>query len=148
MTQQLTLEHVRGEGLVSLWPRLQSELEKHEDLWLVAETPESIWAQLVAGALQLWVFLDKSRSITMSLMTHIEQREDDRVMKIVWAVGVDARSAALTIESFERAALSLGCSRLEIWGRAGWARLLRDFGYREMARVVGRDLDGLSERLH
>ncbi len=143
VVKQLQLERVTPGALHVLWPNVRGALIDHPELWTTQETPEDLFKQLLLGELQLWVFLDEG-NIKMYLMTHIDMRPTGMVMKLVWAVGVAAERAAATVEAFERVALTCGCKRLEVWGRAGWARLLRKYGYREVQRIVGRNLDTVS----
>lgn len=145
--ERFLLEKVPGAYIREAWPKVEAALLACPETWAPMDTLEAIEDELHRGERQLWFVLDHNRTIKLILMTRLVFYPAGPVLRIVWGTGEDSRIAATGIDIMERVAKQVGALRLEIVGRPGWERVFRDYGYRELYRVIGKDLlDSPSDR--
>jgi hypothetical protein len=130
----------------AVWGKVVEDLLKFPETWQETETVDSIYASLQAGQLQLWCLTTEMQTLQMVLMTRINQEARGLVWQIVWAVGHNPQLSVLSIAAMEDVARAHGCYRLEVVGRKGWERVLRDSGYRWGYQVIVKDLDQMGGR--
>lgn len=91
-----------------------------------AHTPDSIYADLLGGRMQLWTY--QKGYIRAVVTTGIRGRE----CYIVTAGGDSMREWIDSFPIIERWAIMEGCDALVIHGRKGWSKLLK-------FKIVGKD---------
>jgi hypothetical protein len=94
------------------------------------------------GTTQVWAAQCKhSKEILMVCLTEGMNLNGKPVLVIRWLGG---RHPDLWLENLaliERWAATQGFHKIEVWGRAGWNRVLRPQGYREVYRVLEKLVD-------
>lgn len=146
MIEQLTIEMVPTENLPLVWPSFQVMLEETPELWMTYNTADSILESLLMGHLQLWSLLDQERRIKMVVLTRVGEHATGRTLHILWGKGTDIRRILPCVQGLEALARKIECTRLEIMGRDGWLRLLKEYGYEKSYIVIAKDLTALAPR--
>lgn len=134
------LEKVAIPAVPFFWERLEAALLASEDFEKTLLLPENIQEDLSSGMVQLWVLLNEFREIQLVGLTRVEHYPRGAVVRIIWLHGHGARDYLAAISGLEEIARRAGITRLEIAGRPAWGRLMKDFGYGEIYRVIGKDL--------
>lgn len=99
-----------------------------------------LYSDIVGERKRLWVVAegDKVRGFGV---THVYDDELRRVMAIEYAGGKDvAGQYSIVVEKLEEYAKDMGCQTVEIYGRRGWERALKNDGYAEKAIVLEKDI--------
>lgn len=102
------------------------------------ETVESYKARCLDRSAQLWVICDPE--VCGAAITEIYETPKGLTcgVPVVAAASFDLIEPLFSfIESWARAE---GCTRMEGYGRFGWVRALKPFGWRPQAAVIEKDL--------
>ena len=132
--------------LPMVWPMLEFDVVSEQKAWDDSATVEGVREDLARGALQLWVLLDQDERVRMTVMTRVTLADRGRLMSLVWAHGKEVLELSHYLDALEQAARDIGCFRLEIRGRRGWERVLREQGYDWKYQVVAKDLASIGKR--
>jgi hypothetical protein len=75
------------------------------------------------------------------------QYEDKKALRIAAASGslTDVGQGAFFI--FDKLARELACDFIEVFGRRGWAKQLKQYGYTEQYTVVTKQVEVIDERI-
>lgn len=84
---------------------------------------------LVAKHMQLWVAVTKKNIIKACAVTEIVDYPAKRVLFIVFAAGIEMHEWIKNIEVLQNFAAYHDCEAVEIYGRPGWEKVLKDYGY-------------------
>lgn len=84
---------------------------------------------LIAKHMQLWVAADKKNNIKACAVTEIVDYPAKRVLLIVFAAGIGLEEWIHHIEVLQNFAAYHDCEAVEIYGRAGWEKVLKKYGY-------------------
>lgn len=96
---------------------------------------EDIYKSLKTRNNQLWLIL-RSGEILTAVITEITIYPKKKVLNIAYLAGLDFRSWHDGLEILKDFARSHGCSSIEIRGRRGWERLLKDFRVLNVTQVL------------
>ena len=101
---------------------------------------EHIQAQLREGFMQLWSIQDtrQGNKPICFIVSHIVQVEGFRTLIIRWCGGERIEEWLEEITTMEKWATNQNCHKVEIWGRPGWIRAMRRFGYEPEFYVVSK----------
>lgn len=134
---------VDAEHLDAVWPEagplLARALRYNRCLDL-----DDVLAFVRSGAMDLLVVLDGDGAVVAALATEIVDYPKLRSLRIVLAGGNDNRLLEWRDpmhDLIEAGARQAGCSVLEIVGRQGWLRRLKDKGYTETFVTVQKSLE-------
>lgn len=111
------------------WQRIRPHLERLcERQELHGMTVESLARDIASGSLRCWILGD----FQAVFLTKLYQQAAGKIMcALSWAAGEDVtdkqREVLGRIEEYAR---DNGARGLEIMGRRGWERVVRDWGYR------------------
>lgn len=94
-------------------------------------------ADILGGNAYLWVATDVN-AILAAAVTKVTQEDDARLCTIVACGGRDMERWGSLIEGIEKYARAEGCGAIEICGRPGWARRLREYRMRKI--VIRKEL--------
>jgi hypothetical protein len=121
----LALEGVPAAALPRLWPRARPFIERALDEGGGHLAAEDVFAALRRREMQLWV-LRAGEGLVGALVTEIVRWPRRAVCRLVLAGAEDGwREEWLPLRGFlECWARAEGCASIEIYGRAGWARLV------------------------
>lgn len=102
-------------------------------------TVEDILKCCVEGDMQLWVVC-KDKDLLAVIVTEIAQLPRKRVFIFRFCGGEKLGEWVKVMDNFLNWARSQGCDQAEIYGRKGWGRIYRDYGYEEIASCFHRSL--------
>ena len=83
---------------------------------------------------------------SIAILTVI-QYEDKKALRIAAASGSLSDVGNQPFHIFEKLAIDLSCDFVEIFGRRGWARQLKEYGYTEQYTVVTKKVEVAHERI-
>ena len=94
-------------------------------------------ANLRLGQYLLWLIVDGQNPMG-ALVTSLASANGVKLCTIITCGGTGMSDWLHLIDKIENWARSEGCSRMSIWGRSGWSRVLTE--YRQKAVVLEKDL--------
>lgn len=82
------------------------------------------------GTYVLWVVMDDEDRIVSAFTTRLIVYPQRKALSLDWVGGTQMRDwSDQMIETVTRYALELGCEHLEGYGRKGWGRYLKKYGF-------------------
>ena len=103
---------------------------------------EDFFESLMNQELQLWVALEENELLAC-MVTRIVSYPQKRLLRIIFIGGKDMDKWLENLPIVENFALTNGCTSLEIWGRKGWLKILKDWEC--TYHIITKDLTG---RMH
>lgn len=145
-TQQQSIEHspttlsvsysaVTSEHIDGVWPVVAPLIEKSLVYFDNRVDIDDIYNSLKARNNQLWLVIRDGEILT-AVVTEITIYPKKKVLNIAYLAGRDFRSWQDGIDILKDFAKSLGCSSIEIRGRRGWEKLLKDFRVLNVTQVL------------
>lgn len=113
-------------------PHIESALAQGSDL-----TARDIFAQLAQGNWQLWA-MERDGRVIGAVVTHLAVRPLRTVLQLLYVGGNNMDSWLSHLGVIEAWGKAEGAARVEVVGRKGWRRVLRD--YRMTQVVLVKDL--------
>lgn len=98
---------------------------------------DDVEADVLASNAYLWLAIDND-AILAAAVTKVTNEPLGRLCTIVACGGYDWDRFGRLIEGLEKYAKSEGCTAMEICGRPGWSRRLKD--YRTVKIVIRKEL--------
>ena len=115
-----------------IWPSVKDLIEAALDRSGLFGINDA-YCHVVNGTWQLWVVHEKRNDqwsgaqIECVVLTEIIDYPKDKVLRVTMATGSDRTKWVDRIEVIEGWAKSLGCERIQVLGRPGWERVLKDY---------------------
>lgn len=117
-------------------PYVQVALDRTEGEMSVKD----VYNSLLNQDMQLWVLID-GPTVIGALVTQILDFPNVKACRYVTMGGDVHGDFEAVTDLIEEWALSHGCQRMEIVGRPGWARALKDFGYHQAYSYVTKQIE-------
>ncbi len=125
--------------LLAVWPRVAPELERALAYSDGENSIEDVLDRLMDARMQLWVARSGIDQLGFGV-TEIDSYGQFTVCRIVLLVGEDFDLWVGVITGLERWALEQGCTALEWWGRPGFEKPMRQYGYTKRYVVMRKRL--------
>ncbi len=109
-----------------VWETIEEYIQGAIDHSQGEATLADYYEHLSTGDMQLWLAVDKS-NILACMVTQIAPYPSKRVLRIIAIGGVEMERWIQFLPDVEHWALNMGCTSLEVWGRKGWLKILRDW---------------------
>ena len=109
-----------------VWETIEEYIQGAIDHSQGEATLEDYYEHLSTGNMQLWLAVDKE-NILACMVTQIAPYPSKRVLRIIAIGGVEMERWIQFLPDVEHWALNMGCTSLEVWGRKGWLKILRDW---------------------
>lgn len=122
----LWLLGVPAEAVARLWPRVETLVRRglaHADGRYAAD---DVLRALLARDMQLWLAAGE-RGIEAICVTEILRYPRQRRCNLFLCAGAGMRRWVRLLEPIERWARAQGCAAVELQGRPGWTRILKDY---------------------
>ena len=117
---------VPADNASSVWEEVYPLLEKAQ-VYAAGELDTQDFFDMVKnGDMQLWIAEDDDGIFAM-MLTEFVRYPRKKVMRIVSIGGKGMNRWMKYFPALEAAALSVGCTGFEIFGRKGWLRILKDW---------------------
>lgn len=139
MGKALMLAPIAAENIPAFLPSLIAILTKAPNTWEDYSTPEGIARSVLRGGYRLWVGFE-GREPKLFVLTSVVKYDEIDVAYVEWAGGEMVKEFLPFLTFIEEWAMQNGCSRLEIKGRVGWAKLLASQGYHQSHVVLSKNL--------
>ena len=96
-------------------------------------TSYGLFIQCLAAQAQCWISEDAYGSIKGVAITRYEEQEGTKFLAVVAATAPEifAKHGDEVLATFEDFAKSTDCEKMVIYGRKGWVRALKQYGYEE-----------------
>jgi hypothetical protein len=135
----VALEPIIGPLVPTAWRFAEPWVHRACEEGALVETPASYKERCVEESAQLWLIRD-GLQIVGACITEVYETPKG----LTCAVPVVASESFEHIEPLfafvEEWARSEGCVRMEGYGRFGWVRALKQFGWRPLAAVIEKDI--------
>jgi hypothetical protein len=102
-------------------------------------TVDDIYQKLTSAQMQLWVVYHNHKLCAFCI-TQIFIYPTEKRLGILFASGRDVYEWIHLNEIIKDFATTKGCSAVEIYGRPGWEKILRPFGYEKIHTVLKVEL--------
>lgn len=123
-----------------VWPLCEGMIEKAVDYANGRVTTRGIYDRLLDRDLQLWCVI-RDDEILAACITKVSRFPAVKSCCIMYAGGTELDSwMSRILDTVETWAKELECDVLEVNGRRGWVRKLKDQGFREISVTVEKRL--------
>ena len=112
--------------VASIWEEVYQLLEKAQVYAAGELDTQDYFDMIESGDMQLWIAEDDGGIFAM-MLTEFIQYPRKKVMRIVSIGGRGMNRWMKYFPALEAAALSVGCTGFEVFGRKGWLRVLKDW---------------------
>ena len=137
---EYTTQPVRAELVPAIWPSILPLIEKGVDASRGDRIAEDYFAVCANGSAQLWL-IGRDGAVIGILIAEVVTYPRRRVALVDLLAGEDLMGWLPLINTrVERWAELMGCSAVQAGGRKGFERQSRGLGYREIGRVVEKEL--------
>lgn len=137
--EELALQQVTPAELPALWPVAEEILMRAPEHWSDHFTLTDIQRLLCQDKLQLWLAADEG-GYCLAALTELAVYPAKKTARIVWVGGEQLPKLLQCLGFVELWAKREGCETMEILGRRGWQRLLRQYQYEYRAVYLEKDL--------
>lgn len=137
----MDVQRIHGDTLARRWGEIVPFVEEALMHGGGSVTSYGLFIQCLGATAQCWVTEDEYGDITGVAITRFEQLESTKILAIVtttctdWFIG-----GPEVLEMFETFAKEHDCKKVNVYGRKGWARALRNFGYYEPYTVLTKEV--------
>lgn len=125
---------------VAMWPDISHFADDALEFAFDGMKAEDVLSWIVSGRLVL-VVLTRDQEIIASMTLEIVERDHEKICHCLTFAGDDLESwIDQWLDIWETIARELGCQKITIKGREGWARYARRLGFQHMYTSMFRDL--------
>jgi hypothetical protein len=104
----------------------------------IRDTAETFRGLCADGSAQLWLVIDGG--VAGAILTEIYDTTKGKTCAVPVVASVSFEHIEPLFEFIEAWARAEGCVRMEGFGRFGWVRALKQFGWRPLAAVIEKDI--------
>ena len=124
-----------GEELADRWGEIKPQVDKALVHGCGDLTSHGLFLQCLGGAAQCW------EAETGFVMTRYEELQGKKRLAITTATSSDWFSEGpKALEFLEQFGRASGCTRVIVYGRKGWTRVLKQYGYEEPYITVMKEI--------
>ncbi len=131
---------IEPESAVKMWPDIEHFANEALEFAFDGMKTEDLLSWIVTGRLVL-VVLTRDQEIIASMTLEIVEHEHEKICHCLTFAGEDLESwVEQWLDIWEMIARELGCQKITIKGREGWARYARRHGFQHMYTSMFRDI--------
>ena len=121
---------VPQEAIGSVWKDVDEILKRAVDTVKDKSEVIDILTGVYEGMYALWVVMNEDDKIIAAFTTRLIQYPRRRALALDWVGGMQMKEwEDQLIDTMKRYGNELGCSHLEGYGRKGWGRALKKYGF-------------------
>ena len=121
---------VPQEAIGSVWKDVDGILKRAVDTVKDKSEVIDILTGIYEGMYALWVVMNEDDKIIAAFTTRLIQYPRRRALALDWVGGTQMKEwEDQLIDTMKRYGNELGCSHLEGYGRKGWGRALKKYGF-------------------
>jgi len=126
----LKVSLVPQEAIGSVWKDVDEILKRAVDTVKDKSEVIDILTGVYEGMYALWVVMNEDDKIIAAFTTRLIQYPRRRALALDWVGGTQMKEwEDQLIDTMKRYGNELGCSHLEGYGRKGWGRALKKYGF-------------------
>jgi len=126
----LRVSLVPQEAIGSVWKDVDEILKRAVDTVKDKSEVIDILTGVYEGMYALWVVMNEDDKIIAAFTTRLIQYPRRRALALDWVGGTQMKEwEDQLIDTMKRYGNELGCSHLEGYGRKGWGRALKKYGF-------------------
>lgn len=119
------VERLEPDRLARYWPAIEKELKKVPHIWEPWWTLDYIYGSVFSGHMMV-LAVGSSHLIDMTVICQVARYPTCDILQVIIACGRNMEKHLQPLAgALEVLARQVGCERVEIFGRRGWARKLR-----------------------
>ena len=136
------IEGIKGESVEAWWPLVQEYLNAALKHGLGEYSTSDIKSACISKNMQLWVKIDKE--VQGAFVTKISKYPQKNILCVLllggkefitWRDEADALLNAFGKEN--------NCEYVELFGRKGWGKMLKDIDYKEQTRLFAKEINNV-----
>ena len=121
---------VPQEAIGSVWKDVDGILKRAVDTVKDKSEVIDILTGVYEGMYALWIVMNEDDKIIAAFTTRLIQYPRRRALALDWVGGTQMKEwEDQLIDTMKRYGNELGCSHLEGYGRKGWGRALKKYGF-------------------
>ena len=133
------IEGIKGESVEAWWPLVEEYLNAALKHGLGEYSTSDIKSACISKNMQLWVKIDKE--VQGAFVTKISKYPQKNILCVLllggkefikWRDEADALLNAFGKEN--------NCEYVELFGRKGWGKVLKDINYKEITRLFAKEI--------
>ena len=126
-----------------IFPKVKDFIGKALDRGHGEVSIDDIFFHVLQGIKQLWIVSDDKYKPMAAAITEINNYPQKRVMRILMLAGSGLDIWCEELENkFVEFAHKWQAKSIEVIGRKGWERQLKQYGYNQWYSYLGKDLEG------
>jgi hypothetical protein len=133
------IEGIKGENIEVWWPLVEEYLNAALEHGLGEYTTEDIKKSCKSKDMQLWVKLGKE--VEGAFITKISEYPQKNILCVLLLGGKNFSSwrdeADVLLNAFGK---ENKCEYVELFGRKGWGKVLKDLNYKEQTRLYAKEI--------
>lgn len=138
---EVEMELLGPDQIMNFWPFVKEELEKVPHIWKSWWTLDYLLERALNGNIQMWG-MGTGGTIYLVLFTQICRYPAGNILQLFLMFGSGLKVAlpqiAASLEFFAR---QNDVISVEVHGRPGWARLLREYGFVQERVLMSRKIE-------
>ena len=136
------IEGIKGESVEAWWPLVEEYLNAALKHGLGEYRTSDIKSACISKNMQLWVKIDKE--VQGAFVTKISKYQQKNILCVLvlggkefitWRDEADALLNAFGKEN--------NCEYVELFGRKGWGKMLKDIDYKEQTRLFAKEINNV-----
>jgi len=136
------IEGIKGESVEAWWPLVEEYLNAALKHGLGEYSTGDIKSACISKNMQLWVKIDKE--VQGAFVTKISKYPQKNILCVLllggkefitWRDEADALLNAFGKEN--------NCEYVELFGRKGWGKMLKDIDYKEQTRLFAKEINNV-----
>ena len=124
---------VPKEHIADVWPEIEKYAERCAKYTYGRFTAKDMLQNLLIKDQQLWVSFNTETKVIMGfLITEVTEYPQAKMLTLHFTGGKDFKSWVPDgLPKIQKFARDNGCIKLESYGRAGWEKMWKDYGYKK-----------------
>ena len=133
------IEGIKGENIEAWWPLVEEYLITALEHGLGEYSTGDIKKSCKSKEMQLWVKI--SKEVEGAFITKISQYPQKNILCVLLLAGKNFSSwrdeADVLLDAFGK---ENKCEYVELFGRKGWGKVLKDLNYKEQTRLFAKEI--------
>ena len=136
------IEGIKGESVEAWWPLVEEYLNAALKHGLGEYSTSDIKSACISKNMQLWVKIDKE--VQGAFVTKISKYPQKNILCVLLLSGKEFMTwrdeADALLNAFGK---ENNCEYVELFGRKGWGKVLKDINYKEQTRLFAKEINNV-----
>ena len=117
---------VQPEDIAYIWEEVAPLLDRVKEHSEGELETDDFLEPLTHGDMQLWIATE-NKEMHSAMVTQIVPYPQKQVLRVISIAGSDFKKLYEFNDMVESFAIKTGCSGMELWGRKGWKKVLKEY---------------------